>query len=975
MICPKCKSNVDDNCEKCPQCGVLLKYHCPKCNTLNRINNRFCQNCKTELIVFCPNCNAANFSVQKNCRKCSQRLPNTINRPKLTIKQKVFNYLNDNNTKIIGIGGIEGSGKSSLSKSIYHNLFKKYNILYANLDSYTQIAPYGLLVKLILNYFNFPYFIRDINEFKNRHVEFFKDIFLDLKSDEIDIFINILYPQESDTFENILINKQKVHNIFVKIFTTITSSSQTLILIDDFDLVDGSSYEFLNEFVNNNYFIESLNNKIIITYKNHKNIEACLYCKNLNESNYKNLTLNSVSENETYKIIDALCGGKNIIPQHIKHRIYELSFGSKAYIEEVILYLKDLNMFTYENNMCKISDEINNFIFPQNIIEILKIRLNNLNDISRISLKALCMASLLGNFFNINILYECVKTNSKNFKTIINFLKSKGYIKQIDTINYMFKNSTIWQIIFEYIKNDKKYKLYNSVIFKVLNRYVLSNNVLKALIAQNIGDDLAFKYWEINKKQSAFLGDTNEYVICQKQCLNFVKNLNFEGKATYLNESEIELGKLLYQKSPEDSIKYLSKNIDIAKKQNDCVKVVDLSSYFVEACKYSQNYLGLIETINLVLENINENGYELEKAVIKSKQLTALFNIGNYTEIIHLVENEIIPSVENALLNPGINKKIPKNILFDTWLNANLKLIYSLSICGSHRFLDKYDDLIETIKLNKIKNNDFEAKLKVAYAFYLSFAGDVIESDKILNEIAKTAYEKEIDPKILSHVNLVLIINRILIDDYEYINKHLLSYTMFANNTNDKFSKNMFKAILGVTLTSRNNNKKAYDIIAEQLRIFVDEKIAIGALFCWYLIAKLSLKTNECEKSLEIAKKALSIAKNPKINNYIFIILYKILIAKIYISTQNYTNAKMYLEKALRLATIEDLKYLNLQITITYATIYENMLNNDENDKNILIKNICNLYKKALKTAQKLNIENIIFHIEERLETYNSVSM
>ncbi|UKI40384.1 MAG: hypothetical protein L6V95_09305 [Candidatus Melainabacteria bacterium] len=49
-----------------------------------------------------------------------------------------------------------------------------------------------------------------------------------------------------------------------------------------------------------------------------------------------------------------------------------------------------------------------------------------------------------------------------------------------------------------------------------------------------------------------------------------------------------------------------------------------------------------------------------------------------------------------------------------------MKLIDSLAICGNNRFLDKYDDLKETIKLNNIKDNNFEARLKVAEAF-LSF--------------------------------------------------------------------------------------------------------------------------------------------------------------------------------------------------------------------------------------------------------------
>ena len=84
-------------------------------------------------------------------------------------------------------------------------------------------------------------------------------------------------------------------------------------------------------------------------------------------------------------------------------------------------------------------------------------------------------------------------------------------------------------------------------------------------------------------------------------------------------------------------------------------------------------------------------------------QLTSLFNIGNYSQIVNLVENEVLSNLEDALLHNGLNQKIPKSIIFNTWLNVNLKLIDSLAICGNHRFLDKYDDLNETIKLNNIK--------------------------------------------------------------------------------------------------------------------------------------------------------------------------------------------------------------------------------------------------------------------------------
>ena len=84
--------------------------------------------------------------------------------------------------------------------------------------------------------------------------------------------------------------------------------------------------------------------------------------------------------------------------------------------------------------------------------------------------------------------------------------------------------------------------------------------------------------------------------------------------------------------------------------------------------------------------------------------------------------------------------------------------------------------------------------------------------------------------------------------------------------------------MLGRFLKEKEKSKQALEIYSQQIAHFSQEKNAIGAMLTWLFIAEVNLILEGPDKALHVAGKALDVAKNPRINNYLFIVLYNKLI-------------------------------------------------------------------------------------------------
>ena len=121
---------------------------------------------------------------------------------------------------------------------------------------------------MIFNLYNLPNFCLNSLEFRKEAIKLFRNKFPYLNNEEIDYFLNFLYPANFGLFENISKQKNKTFELLNKIFDNITLYTKFVIVADNFDSVDGLSYEFLLNYIKKESVFKDL--KLLLVYSNTK---------------------------------------------------------------------------------------------------------------------------------------------------------------------------------------------------------------------------------------------------------------------------------------------------------------------------------------------------------------------------------------------------------------------------------------------------------------------------------------------------------------------------------------------------------------------------------------------------------------------------------------------------------------------------------------------------------------------------------
>ena len=991
MICPKCKKQILEKALKCDYCGAKIATFCKKCNTYNSIYNLNCINCETPLLKICPACKGVNFPNAQTCRKCghefeqkekkkkenvddlstfqpfdpstSQDTPVSINYDiELHSQQKAKEILIEGilstEKKIISLNGQKGVGKSVVLRSAIHEL-KEHGItwLLGECSAITQLNPCGLIQDILLMFFNITNFCSDGLQLKKESQKFFHTEFPTLTNEEIFNLLNLLYPTNTDYFENILNNKEKTFTFLKKVFKTIIERNKTLLVIENFEFVDGFSYEFLHNLLNTEFAIKPL--KVLLTYDEIRPARGYLYGEKLDKDAYLDVSLNIFDKDQTNSFIEQYFPQEKC-PELIKDELFSLSGGNPAILEQYVSLLTD---FKNRNNSFEIT-------FPTIFEEVIKMRLDFVKE-NPAAYKMLSVACIQGIRLYPFIINQILKLEEVELQQMLNILQELNFIIQINDYSYAFKNSTLWSKIFEVIKKDESFMLFNNNLFSIYSNYTLSSNSIMAVIAQNLGQDLsALNFWTENTKLASYIGDTNLYAISQKQVLILIENLEQVNNSLIKNNIYERLGKLLSKSNPKEAMEYLPDAILSAKAAENTIKEIELTGYLAGCCMSLGDYHGTLECINSAIAKLDYS-FELEIAMLKSRKLDALLNIGNCGEIINLVDNEIMPVFEKYI-NAKPHKNISIKSLYVAWLKSYLALANALIFQGSNRSFEVLSTLFELLHKNSFNDKLFICKAKLALAFANTIKGDVGASEDILGEIIKVYKTDIMDNEAISRWNLINILNNFIHKKYGGIKEELFQVVTFANNINDNFTKNILKTLLGKLFKDEENAKHALEVYEEQITYFSKEKNAIGALLTWYLIAEADLIVEGPEKCLEVAQKALNVAQNPKINNYYFIILYNKIIAEAYIIKAEYELAKIHIEKAILIARKFELSNLLADLYFLYGKYLQDIALIKTDAQFDYASGAAKMYKKAALISKEIKNNYFLAKIEKAKTVLNS---
>lgn len=964
MLCPKCKKEIEDNSLKCEFCNTKVASICKNCGTLNPINALECTNCHEILLKKCPECNAVNLPSSSVCRKCgyefnkkNKKINFEYNSEKFSqqkAKIKLLESIKDGNSIVITISGESGIGKNLVLRYTINDLKNAKLIwLIGNCTQISQLSPFGYFQDLLLTFFNVNNFCPDTLQLKKNSIKFFKQDFPTLTNSEILDLLNFLYPENLDKYENIYLNKAKMFQIMKKVIFTIVDKVKSVFIIDKFENIDGMSFDFIkDELLQDDYILQRC--KFIITTENDKPGIGLITSPKLLPENYTNISIASFTKNQ----VEALITQHNDISvsEDFIDFAMKLSAGNPSVVEQIIFYYKDLKRSNLK------------LIRYNRFEDLLSSRLDYLKQIDMQAYRMLIAMSLLGYKFYPAMLENFDNCSISDFEKNIENLVQWGFINQINNLSFEFKSNFIWKTIVAVVKNDENfYDILNS-LYETLSIYKQSSIALLGYIVQKLNNNnLALETWTLLMKQASYIGDIGLYIISQKQSLKLIETKTSPYYQKIKKNIYTRVGKLLEPINHEQAFDLLQKAIMMLE-DNEEAEHIELLGYLASASMKSGNYWGAIECADNVLNKIPDS-MELEKTLIKSREVRPLLRLGNYGQLINLVDNEVMPILEKYLTKGKNTPIITIKELYQIWLEVYFDFAEALTLQGNSRMFEIIQLIFEIIEKNKITTPETLCKAHLSLALANTIKGDLKTSEKILDDILKEYSLDNMDVFIISRWNFIDIINKFYKKDYNSLYNELFNVVAFANNSNDNFTKNILKTLLAKMLNDKNDTKKALEILEEQVAYFAKEKVATGVLLSWYLIAEIKLVTKGTQFALDIATKALDIAQGPNINNYYFIALFNKLIGEIYMAKQDFDSAKVYIEKSIFIAKQFGLETLLIEDYIQYAKFYQELALPKSTLRATYIKQAL----KMFQLAKNVDIVKEHIHLQKKIKDELSI--
>lgn len=183
--------------------------------------------------------------------------------------------------------------------------------------------------------------------------------------------------------------------------------------------------------------------------------------------------------------------------------------------------------------------------------------------------------------------------------------------------------------------------------------------------------------------------------------------------------------------------------------------------------------------------------------------------------------------------------------------------------------------------------------------------------------------------------------------------EELFEAVTFANNSGDNFTKNIIKTLLGKLLKDENKAQQALEIYNEQVTYFAKEKMALGALLAWYLIADATIVTENSKSAIDVASQALEISVNPNIDNSFFTVNFRFVLGKAYMNIADYTSAKINIEEGLKLAKKCKMYEMLSRLYLLYGKYYYDIGKIATQDQIEYLRGSAVMYEKAMEFVVK----------------------
>jgi len=868
---------------------------------------------------------------------------------------------------VIGISAPDGAGKTTIVSTAKQLLEgRKIKFLTGQCQPINEIIPFAYFQDLLKNLFGLPPFIINIEESKKVISQILLELNLKDKYIEESLF-NLLFSENMPNSTDIVKNQKKIFESIKAVFVALKTENTIALVIEDFEFIDPSSFECIKYLIDTG-FLDS-KSQIIITHTPDINIKDYLYLKD-NDDQLVDVHLKPLQKEEAEKVILGMLSNQDLLPQKLKDVIYKNSKGMPVYIEQVLWLLFESGVIRNDNNVLKFNPDAANFMLPETVEEIIKIRLTRFNKISAIIPKILLNACMFGQKFMPNLLKTTTEIDDQQFMDSMHMLESSGIFIQYDRYSLIFKNRILYNLIYNegFVQGEKAN--YHAVTLRVLNNFTKISSAILAAHAElaNLPDEAA-NYWHIASKEALLLGDVKSYITAQHRFLSLLDKLSIPEKdKAKLNVYE-EAGKINYEIAPEEAIPYLSNAIMEREKKDDIVKIIELTGYLARSSELTGNYAGVIECADKALSKINQENSPLEYALLNYCKLESIYNSGKIEEAIYLAKNDILPALKTAISK---NKSIPglsTDELNYIEIETSLILAKSFAAQGNKEAVIISNSLVYKAKELGIKKIEVQAKL--VEALYKALQGEK-KSVNVILEYLKPLISQMTDNNIKLYWGFIKLLTDILSGNFDAAKSIISSIIVIAEENRDYNILALTKLFEGKTYKEEHDLENAKTLYNDVLVYCSERKLALGALLGWYLYAEAEITDSNVEKAQEISEKALEIAQRPGININFFSMLLQRQLGEIQIIKGDFEAARMYIEQAVTMAKSLDLYLLLSKLLLTYGKIFQEMAAISGDDKQSNANSAHEYFMKSLDIAQELENEHMILQIEKEFTSLST---
>ncbi len=677
----------------------------------------------------------------------------------------------------------------------------------------------------------------------------------------------------------------KVRFKYFDLFLTLLQAiPNTMIIIEDFDKIDSSSFEIMRYIFK---AFEQLDVSYLLTYDKDYSLHS--HCHFLLEKPYYTEIYlkptpfeKMIEEHKNYY--------RNIMDSFYFHRIAKYACGSILYIDIAIQYLIECGVFEAKEDCIDLVNP-ETIIIPSSLDKLVARRLNLLQD-DEMAIKFLTEVVLLGTRIDVATIESL---EIEGIEDVLNKLQDMGFVYFYNNCLYFPNYNLLRRNLLVTISPIYLQELAKDLLDKVFveNMPSQTKTFLYDLLKM---PEKALEEWQDLAEINLSVGDFSSYLNCSHKVIEYLDTLVNDENAEQIEQQKLEIyGNIsdnMFEYQPEKTGEIALATLQELERTTNTEKIIVLCNKMIQGYLITGDYMHALELMHKVLTLLptsslspslpNFNSYFYMMSVI---HIQILFNIGAYNECMEIgykVLNELSDAAMPTLKPEQYSMEEFSGIMTDTIAYVALSNILSLN-GNVQEFL-------------QIAGADY-TQIPASYSVFIALESLIHGGEVDVNNIQPAPNDK-FSPVLIHLINAFSNCK----NNPEAFAEEIYMAKLFARDR-DLFGLEYFcDLMVGYAYLQLKNYTKADDIIYKVIKAANHSGMTALLYVAWYLMCELKLALGKYDVAYGIVNNSMiQLQKSDSACEYLML-LFKYAMFKVFMYKQDFEKAEICIQQAQYLA-------------------------------------------------------------------------